>query len=71
MLALLESNHCPNFVRADIERAKRHKSNDNVEELNCIEKASQQPDWVESIRPGRYDADDNVDCYNNENKYQN
>ena len=50
----LNTNLCPNFVKADVERAKSHKKqndedscpsdNENVDE-------QEEPDWMDLVRP--------------------
>ncbi|XP_053405155.1 uncharacterized protein LOC123560749 [Mercenaria mercenaria] len=52
MSQFLCSDKCPNFVKADVERAKRKQcpinDNESDDELSIC---SQQPDWMEAIRP--------------------
>lgn len=50
MLEFLDSSFCPNFVKADIERSKINKNFQDDLESN-IDIASQQPDWMNALRP--------------------
>lgn len=52
-LSFLESDNCPNFVKADIERAKeKEKEPDNLsQEHEVLNSDVPQPEWMEALRP--------------------
>lgn len=65
-IEFLDLDTCPNFVKADIERAKfkqcenfENSSQENPPENNCID----QPEWIEAIRPNS-NFDDVVQDFN-------
>ena len=65
MITILDSAYCPNFVKAQIERAKSHQTaNNNVDE--CDQPTSSplpQPDWTDLIQPNAI-YDDFTDDFN-------
>lgn len=52
-LSFLESDNCPNFVKADIERAKeKEKEPDDLsQEHEVLNSDVPQPEWMEALRP--------------------
>lgn len=59
MLAFLESDICPNFVKADIKRGVQcHQQSQAVEDDNHsdngVQYDSQQPDWMDLLQPCAY-----------------
>ena len=55
MLAFLESDQCPNFVKADVKRAKTRQSNADYEKDTesdiLAQYDSQQPEWMDLLQP--------------------
>ena len=51
----LNSNHCPNFVKADIEKAKLKTNPEEPisddDDDPPFEKNSQEPEWLDLVRP--------------------
>ena len=52
----LQSKECPNFIKAEVERAKQHHTDKNVnddddeDDPNDLEEID-EPEWMESVRP--------------------
>ena len=66
MTEFLNSEMCPNFLRSEVERAKTKTYNDNDQEDELVEDETDQPEWMDAIRPnadydiesGRFQYDD-------------
>ena len=60
MQEFLQSNNCPNFVKADVERARKHigidedESDDDQLEDNELE---DQPEWMDLVKPNPHYID--------------
>ena len=55
MTEFFTSEDCPNFVKADVERAKKHKAheeqNDELNSDDNQESSNEKPEWMEVIQP--------------------
>ncbi|KAK3104656.1 hypothetical protein FSP39_007268 [Pinctada imbricata] len=65
--SFLESESCPNFLKAEVERAKQHNDRDEIDEhedrnSQCSE--TEQPDWMENIRPDANFENESIDDFN-------
>jgi tRNA A37 threonylcarbamoyladenosine biosynthesis protein TsaE len=47
----LLSEDCPNFIKADVERARKHQHIENEDEEDVLDESIDQPEWMEAIRP--------------------
>jgi hypothetical protein len=47
----LQSDICPNFVKAEIERSKHNMNNEEEDDNTSEIEDEDQPDWMEAIRP--------------------
>ena len=68
MKLFLDSNDCPNFVKADVERAKQKANETSADNDNENDKESvmdDQPEWMELIHPCKeFDECQNNFIYN-------
>ena len=54
MKSFLESSDCPNFVKAEVEKAKQKVSeeeNDDCQDGGNMDEDCEQPEWMELIHP--------------------
>ena len=55
MTTFLNSEHCPNFVKADVEKAKRQRPEEDVAESDPVEANNddgiEQPEWMDLLQP--------------------
>ena len=52
MESFLQTDVCPNFVKADIEKARKHINDDNLEDdIPATAEQCEQPEWMELIQP--------------------
>ena len=54
LTSFLESEECPNFLRADIERARKHHSDyseDDAVSENDEDERDGEPEWMQLVRP--------------------
>lgn len=52
--SFLELDFCPNFVKADVDRAKDKQIDDSPPEEDIPNNDADQPEWMEVIRPNPY-----------------